>query len=83
MGHHSKLIGGGKGEGGLFCSDAHKIVASIVNVLTRIVLIQHLFKQLINFSLNSRFKMDAPVKIVMQPKYGNSAMNQGQICNRT
>ncbi len=23
---------------------------------------------------------DAPVKILMQPKYANSAMNQGQIC---
>ena len=37
MGHHSTLIGGGKGEGCLFCSNAHKIVASVVNVLTRIV----------------------------------------------
>jgi hypothetical protein len=37
VGHHSTLIGGGKGEGCLFCSDAHKIVASVVNVLTRIV----------------------------------------------
>ena len=37
MGHYSTLIGGGKGEGCLFCSDTHKIVASVVNVLTRIV----------------------------------------------
>ena len=37
MGHHSTLIGGGKGEGSLFCSDAHNIIASVVNVLTRIV----------------------------------------------
>ncbi len=37
MAHHSTLIGAGKGEGCLFCSDAHKIVASVVNVLTRIV----------------------------------------------
>ncbi len=37
MGHHSTLIGGGKGEGCLFCSDAHTIVANVVNVLTRIV----------------------------------------------
>ena len=37
MGHHSTLIGGGKGEGSLFCFDAHKIIASVVNVLTRIV----------------------------------------------
>ncbi len=37
VGYHSTLIGGGKGEGSLFCSDAHKIVASVVNVLTRIV----------------------------------------------
>ncbi len=45
MGHHSTLIGGGKGEGCLFCSDAHTIVASVVNVLTRIVGVKSLKRQ--------------------------------------
>ncbi len=47
MGHHSTLIGGGKGEGCLFCSNAHKIVASVVNVLTRIVALARLSASLI------------------------------------
>ena len=34
---YSTLIGGGKGEVSLLCSDAHNIIASVVNVLTRIV----------------------------------------------
>ncbi len=40
MGHYSTLIGGGKGEGSLYRPNAHKIVASVVNVLTRIVAIE-------------------------------------------
>ena len=54
MGHHSTLIGGGKGEGCLFCSDAHTIVASVVNVLTRIVAVdQTASHQLTILSLHS------------------------------
>ena len=37
MGHHSTLIGGEKGEGSLFCSNAHKIIVSVVNVLINVI----------------------------------------------
>jgi hypothetical protein len=46
MQHHPTLIGGGKGEGSLFCSKPHKIIICVANVLTRIVYVFKYLKQI-------------------------------------